>query len=365
MKKLGLLAAAGLMTLAACQENTGYVIDGTVANGTDGEYVYLNTVGRNAEVLDSALIKGGKFQFKGNPEVSVFPKAVSYSSKDGKIATMLFLDKGTIKVTLDQENPSVSGTQNNETLHSFMTEYKKQSEEMQGIYASYRTDSTLTDAQREELMAKLNEKGKAQDDFVLAQMEANVANPFGAYLMASFGMNADVDKLAELLGKVPAELASAEAITSLKEYVQHCQNTAEGKKFVDFAMKTPEGEDVKLSDFIGKDKYTLVDFWASWCGPCRREMPTVVEAYAKFKSKGFGIVGVSLDQSADQWKKAIKDLNITWPQMSDLKAWQCEGAKLYGVRGIPATVLIDKDGVIVARNLRGEDLIKKLDELFK
>ena len=365
MKRIGLLAAAGLMTLAACQENTGYVVEGTVANGVDGEYVYLNTIGRKAEVLDSALIKGGKFQFKGNPETAVFPKAVSYSSKEGKIAAMLFLDKGTIKVALDKENPTVSGTVNNELLRTFMAEYKKTNEEMQGIYKSYRSDSTLTEEQRADLMKQLEQKGEDQDAYVLAQMTANAANPFGAYLMASFGMGADVDKLAELLSQVPAELASSEAITGLKEYVQHCQNTAVGKKFVDFAMKTPEGKDVKLSDFIGKDKYTLVDFWASWCGPCRREMPVVVEAYKKFKSKGFGIVGVSLDQSADQWKKAIKDLNITWPQMSDLKAWQCEGAKLYGVRGIPATVLIDKEGTIVARDLRGEELIKKLEELYK
>ena len=365
MKKLGLLAAAGLMTLAACQENNGYVIEGTVANGADGEYVYLNTIGRKAEVLDSALIKGGKFQFKGTPEVTVLPKAVSYTSQEGKIAAMLFLDKGTINVALDKENPSVSGTENNESLRAFMAEYKKQNEEMQEIYSSYRSDSTLTDAQREELMNTLNQKGEDQNAYVLAQMSANASKPFGAYLMASFGMGVEVDKLAELLAQVPAELAASEAITGLKDYVQNCQNTAVGKKFVDFAMKTPEGEDVKLSDFIGKDNYTLVDFWASWCGPCRREMPTVVEAYKQYKSKGFGIVGVSLDQSADQWKKAIKDLNITWAQMSDLKAWQCEGAKLYGVRGIPATVLIDKEGTIVARDLRGDELIQKLEELFK
>ena len=109
----------------------------------------------------------------------------------------------------------------------------------------------------------------------------------------------------------------------------------------------------------------MIDFWASWCGPCRREMPVVVEAYKNFKAKGFGIVGVSLDEDLDKWKKAITDLNITWPQMSDLKGWQCEGAKLYGVRGIPATVLVDQEGTIVARDLRGDDLGKKLGELMK
>ena len=364
MKKLALLAAAGMMTLAACQENNGYTVDGIVANGTDGDYVYLTTIGRNTEVLDSALIKGGKFQFKGTPEVTALPKAVAYTAQEGKIAAMLFLEKGTINVVLDKENPSVGGTESNEALRSFMAEYKKQSEEMREIYNSYRKDSTLTDNQRKELVEQLNKKDEEQQEFVIDQLSANITKPFGAYLLVSFGSGLDPEKLEALLPQVPAELASDESIVRLKDFVQNCQNTAVGKKFVDFSMKTPEGKDVKLSDFIGKDKYVLIDFWASWCGPCRQEMPVVVEAYKKFKSKGFGVVGVSLDQDADRWQKSIKDLNITWAQMSDLKGWQCEGAKLYGVQGIPATVLVDQDGIIVERNLRGEDLLKKLDELF-
>ena len=130
-------------------------------------------------------------------------------------------------------------------------------------------------------------------------------------------------------------------------------------------MNTPEGKSVKLSDFISKNKYTLIDFWASWCGPCRQEMPNVVAAYNEFKAKGFGIVGVSQDNNLESRKKAIKDLNITWAQMSDLKGWQCEGAALYGVRAIPATVLVDQEGTIVARNLRGDELKAKLAELMK
>ena len=129
--------------------------------------------------------------------------------------------------------------------------------------------------------------------------------------------------------------------------------------------QTPEGKTVKLSDYVGKGKVVLVDFWASWCGPCRREMPNLVEAYAKYKNKNFEIVGVSLDQSADAWKEAIKKLNITWPQMSDLKYWNCEGAQLYAVSSIPHTVLIDGEGTILARGLHGDELQEKIAEAVK
>ena len=116
---------------------------------------------------------------------------------------------------------------------------------------------------------------------------------------------------------------------------------------------------------LKSDRPVILDLWASWCGPCRREMPSVVEAYKTYQAKGLEVVGVSLDTDMAAWKKAITDLNITWPQMSDLKGWQNAGAALYGVRSIPATVLINQEGKIVARNLRGEELLTKLEELMK
>ena len=115
----------------------------------------------------------------------------------------------------------------------------------------------------------------------------------------------------------------------------------------------------------GKGKVVLVDFWASWCGPCRREMPNLVETYAKYKGKNFEIVGVSLDQDGAAWKEAIKKLDMTWPQMSDLKFWQSEGAQLYAVNSIPHTVLIDGEGTIIARGLHGEELQAKIAEVVK
>lgn len=146
---------------------------------------------------------------------------------------------------------------------------------------------------------------------------------------------------------------------------QSQQARAVGTPLKDIAIPDAKGKMHKLSDYVGKGKYVLVDFWASWCGPCVREMPNVVEAYKKYKSKGFEIVGISLDQKKEPWLAAVKRMNMTWPQLSDLQGWKCEAAALYGVQAIPSNVLFDKDGKIIATDLTGATLRNKLKEVFE
>ncbi|MEO0405514.1 MAG: TlpA disulfide reductase family protein, partial [Bacteroidota bacterium] len=130
----------------------------------------------------------------------------------------------------------------------------------------------------------------------------------------------------------------------------------------EIALPNPEGEMVRLSDYRGN--YVLIDFWASWCRPCRAENPNVVRMYNKFQGKNFEIFGVSLDKTKDKWVKAIEQDNLQWPHVSDLKFWQSAAAKLYNVNSIPFTVLIDPDGNVIQTNLRGSALEQKLDEIF-
>ena len=146
---------------------------------------------------------------------------------------------------------------------------------------------------------------------------------------------------------------------------QNDDNSGAQEKYKEFSLPGIGGGIVNVADYVKANEYTLIDFWASWCGPCMAEMPVLKQAYKNFKSKGFEIVGVSLDNDENSWKTAIEQLNLKWPQMSDLKGWECAAAQLYGVRSIPSNVLVDKNGVIVAANLRGEDLLNTLASIFK
>ena len=136
--------------------------------------------------------------------------------------------------------------------------------------------------------------------------------------------------------------------------------TEPGETFVDIALPGPQGQTVRVRDYVGQNKLVLIDFWASWCRPCMREMPNVVKAYKLYHGKGLEIVGVSLDKNKARWIQAIKLTGQKWPQMSDLKGWNSQGAQFYNIHSIPANVLINEHGMIIARNLRGKDLINTI-----
>ena len=362
MKRIAYLLVAGSMVLTACNNEPAYKISGTIENVADGETVYLQEMqGRDMVILDSAIVKNGTFTFKGRQDSTVY-RYITYQPQE--LWADLFLENGNILVKLGEESQA-TGTPNNDIYQGFKDKFVTYNQEMGELYQKARTDSTLTNEQREELMKQIETKDAEAMDMVYNTIAANIANPVGIYLLPNYAAAFDLEKQAALADQIPAEYKTNERIARLISNIEVAKKTAVGQKYIDFAMNDPKGKEVKLSDFIGKNKYTLVDFWASWCGPCKKEMPNVVAAYKEYNKKGFGIVGVSLDNDGDKWKEAIKTWGMTWPQMSDLKGWSCEGAAIYGVRSIPATVLIDQEGNIIARNLRGEAIKEKLSELLK
>ena len=276
-----------------------------------------------------------------------------------------FLENGQITVSLTRSNDSAVGTPNNDAYQAVRTQLNGLNVQMMEIFNTMTNDTTLTDEQRADKREEIEDLQEKSIDVMKDAVKQNITNAVGVHLLKQNYYYMDVEELAPLMPQIPATYDNDEAIVRIKDNVERMKATAVGQKFTDFEMLTPDGKPVKLSDYVGKGKVVLVDFWASWCGPCRREMPNLVEAYKQYKDKNFEIVGVSLDQNGEAWKKAIKELRITWPQMSDLKYWDCEGSRLYAVSSIPHTVLIDGEGTILARGLHGEDLQEKLAEVLK
>lgn len=152
--------------------------------------------------------------------------------------------------------------------------------------------------------------------------------------------------------------------TTTKSVEETSTTKDDGMTFIDLAMNDDQGKERKLSEWCGKGNYVLIDFWASWCGPCRMEMPNVVANYEKYHAKGFEVIGISFDNNETAWKNGVEALGMKWPQLSDLKGWKSVGASTYGIRSIPSNVLVDGEGKIVAANLRGEDLGAALKEIY-
>lgn len=356
MKKITYLLATGAI-LAACSGNQGYKVSGTIEGAADGEMVYLQVPeGRQLQKLDSATIQNGQFTFEGKQDTALVCY-LTYKDKNNENSQSMdfFLENGQISIQLAADTHIATGTANNDVYQPLRQQFDDLNKQMFSTYESM-TDTTLTDEQREakaQEMEAINQKMVEATNAAIAQ---NITNAVGIYLLKQNFYNMDVEQLDPLMAQIPAQFDNDATIVKIKSNVEKMKATAVGQKFTDFEMQTPEGKTVKLSDYVGKGKVVLVDFWASWCGPCRREMPNLVEAYKKYKNKGFEIVGVSLDRDAEAWKKGIEQLGITWPQMSDLKYWNCEGAQLYAVSSIPHTVLIDGEGTILARGLHGEEL---------
>lgn len=370
MKKILLFLSVIAMLATSCGEKDAFTINGTLPSGEyDGQKVFLQTMDstwnqRNLVTIDTAEILDGKFIFKGLAKQGPTIHFIKLDQAPDFMQRpyMLVVEPGVIEMSLDTMSLT-KGTLVNDALQSYMTTAAKFGKEMNAMFQQVQADTANT-ALKEEFEKKAEEGYKAQAEGLYNLTKANITNQVGAFFYtAGFGQFTDEQKN-ELIAQIKPEYKSMERFEKLAEILEKLNATAVGKQFTDVKAKTPEGNDMALSDYAGKGKIVLVDFWASWCGPCIQEMPKVKEAYAKYKDKGFEIVAISLDQSEEAWKKAIKDLDIPWPQMSDLKAWQSEPADAYGVRSIPHTVLIDKDGKIIARDLRGDKITEKLSELL-
>lgn len=316
---------------------------------------------------DSAMVNNGSFVFKGEatpPAVG----AIKFAPR-GKDSLALFLSADTI--TVNVKGPLENGTlTGNRTTKDYLSIMGKLGPLTASIAKDVAAFQAIPAASRKpehsaELMKKINAYSESNSKIVHEFIDQHPDSYISLYFLKKISAVTNYETIMPHLSKLSDRVRSTQLGKEFTTRVMAAKSPLVGTRAKDFAAKTPEGKELGLQDIMAKGGYTFVDFWASWCGPCRKENPTVVKAFETYGSKGFHILSVSLDTDAAKWKDAIEKDGMPWYHVSNLMGWKDPAAKLYNVRAIPHNLLIDPSGVIVATDLRGEALLAKLKQLMK
>ncbi len=374
MKKLLGFAALLLFATMACKSifNNQFTVSGEIQGAAGKEIKLMEFTNTQVITIDSVVVaENGAFELKANtaqPTVFVL-------NLDGRLIPFLAENGNKIEIRADintyDKAYEITGSPGAESLKSFFAAFNAFQENVNqlNLFIEPFVNTPQFDSVRIIAQSRYEDLEKKQREFVydfFKQTDETVV-PIYAILFAGGFISPENDyawyeaRLAQFEKTHPRSKYTAYLKKFIEPYAAQA-NLQIGKTAPDFSLKTPEGVSLKLSDLRGK--YILIDFWASWCAPCRKENPNIVRLHNRFKDKGFDILGVSLDRDSSAWVNAIKDDQLNWSQVSDLKYWDSEAAGLYNVTGIPATYLIDPKGVIVGRNLRGQELEAKLEALL-
>lgn len=359
MKKKSVLLALLLAPLAAMAQP--YKVVGTLPEGT--QVVYFKNLESGRDVApDSLMAKdcpGGRFTFEGDAEGKMFARL--YTDRT-ELPNMYVVLDGTLNA--DLAAGTAKGTVENKLLGEWQAKMTPLQARAMAVRKTYMDNREhMTDSLLQQLQGEMEEVGKESTDLALQACRENPDRIFPiVYLLSSYYQMDRADVLA---------LADADPAYLKTSYGQRMANVIEGwrkqmpgVKFTDLEEPDTTGAVRKLGEFVGRGNYVLVDFWASWCGPCRAELPTVKKAYEQYHSKGFDVVGLSFDGDKAAWIGAIDKEKLPWHHLSDLKGWDSLAGKVYGITSIPATLFVGPDGTIVANGLRGEALLDKLKEIY-
>jgi peroxiredoxin len=361
MKKFFILI---LIVAAFGCSKPGYKVTVTL-NGAEGQALIEKREGGKFVGIDSSDFKNGVAVLKGAVEMPDM-YFLSVPGKQGKM--MIFLENSPIKVTGKADSISLAvatGSKVHDEFTSVNQKIKKISDEYMAVYQQAQEAEKAGDTLKsKDLMNKVDEiykgVGVLREDFV----KNNPASYVTPFFLQSISYEKSASELEQLIGALDPRLSASPVVIALKERVEAMKTVEVGKTAPDFTQNDAQGNPVKLSDIYSKNEYTLVDFWASWCGPCRGENPNVVAVFNAYKDKGFGVFGVSLDRDKGKWLEAIEKDKLTWPHVSDLQYWNNAAARLYAVNSIPANFLLNQKGEIIGKGLRGEDLKAKIAELL-
>jgi peroxiredoxin len=364
MKKLIYLILVPAV-LAGCSTKPHYVVNGRI-NGADSvTFLLQKSDGGKLVTLDSAVANKGSFRMQGGPVK--YPEMVMLTAKNSRMRTRFYLENSDITITgkLDSLfNAKITGSATQDQYQEFVDSNKPLTEKYAKLYADYQLASQSNDTAK---VARIEKQADSIQNEMTSLQKVFIKNNPKSFvvpsLLSGLSYQLEADEIEGLINALDTSVANTQTVRDLKERVSKMKAVSVGQKAPDFTLNDPEGKPVSLSSKIGS-KLLLIDFWAGWCGPCRRENPNVVKVYNEYHKKGFDIIGVSLDQTRDEWVKAIADDKLDWTQVSDLQYWNSAAAKLYAVSAIPANFLLDQSGTIIGRNLRGDDLTNKVKEVL-
>lgn len=380
MKKI-LLVITAITVLISCNKagENEYIVTGTIKGIADGKTAILEVQDETGALkpVDTVKIEKEKFTFKGSAKE---PEMYLLSIETVSDKLPFILENGDIEMTINKDSigiTKITGTYNNEELNS----YKAKGMAIQKKMMKFQKDNTakMNQAQQTKDTVVMNglrkEYSKFQEEFI-TQSDAYVASHPKAFISALIiegmfnQMAPDIDKIKKFYNGLDKEVKDTKHGKKIKKQLDELTkpvaatvNVGVGSAAPDFSAPSPEGKTVSLKQSMGK--VTVVDFWASWCKPCREENPNMVALYKEFHAKGLNIVGVSLDDDATKWKDAIAKDKLTWTHVSNLKNFEDPIATLYSIKSIPSTFILDASGKIVAKDLRGAELKAKIAELLK
>lgn len=372
MKKIFLITAVAFGLFSFTNPiKSNFTISGVAKGVKDGTMVYLERQdeGKGIVAIDSAKINKGLFTMNG---MSVEPAVnfIQVKGLEGKIA--FILDQGDINFTIYKDSiakSKIGGTSDNDALQQFNVFTQKVQQKMQDFQAENAEKMKTAQANKDQVTIQklMDEFGILQNELVSYTSsfpEKNLTSFLSVLLLDNmFNQPAvDIKKIKSIYGSLPAKLQKTKPGISVKAKLDNYKDISIGNAAPDFSGPTPDGKTLSLKQALGK--VTIIDFWASWCGPCRKENPNVVALYNDFHDKGLNIIGVSLDKDGAKWKEAIAKDGLTWNHVSNLQFWTDPIAVLYNIKSIPATYILDEKGMIIAMNLRGDELRAKIASLL-